>query len=109
MTKNYRDAPSNKNKKVEHWTGMKVPKRTAATELGELDARAELQHRAQALANAKTDKQRDTALNRLRSSFSSFEKMKEESPLGKEMGYKRRITRKRGGKIMQGYKAGGKV
>ena len=106
-----------KEKKVGHWTGMKVPPRTGATQLGDVDVKAELQHRAQALANAKTDKQRDTALNRLRSSLSSFEATKEESPVGKEMGYKRRVTRKRGGtvshksggKVMQGYKAGGKV
>jgi hypothetical protein len=114
----HRDSPKRKTTaKEKHWSGMKVPKRTAATELGDVDAKAELQHRAQSLANAKTDKQRDTALNRLRSSLSSFEEMKEKSPVGKKMGYKRRITRKRGGlvsrrgggKIMQGYKAGGKV
>jgi len=106
-----------KEKKVDHWTGMKVPKRTAATQLGDVDARAELQQRAQSLANATTDKQRNTALNRLRSSLSSLEETKEKSPLGTKMGYKRRITRKRGGtvsrrgggKIMVGYKAGGKV
>ncbi len=93
--------------KTEHWTGMKVPKRTAATELGDVDVGAELRHRAQALANAKTDKARDTALNRLRSSLSSFEKMKEKSPVGKSMDYKARITRKGGGTVKK--KAGGTV
>ena len=106
-----------KKKKGEHWTGMHTPPRTAAHELGALDARAELRARSQAIANAKTDEERNKAINRFRSSLASFEEMKEKSPIGKEMDYKARVTRKRGGtvsrkkggKIMQGYKAGGKV
>ena len=106
-----------KKKEGEHWTGMHTPPRTAAHELGDVDFRAELRQRGQAIADAKTDKERDRAINRFRSSMASFEKMKERSPIGKKIDYTARVTRKRGGKvsrkrggkIMYGYKTGGKV
>ena len=108
-----------KKKKGEHWTDMHTPPRTAATELGDIDANAEWHARARDIERAKTPREMNKAINRLIGSVTSFEEMKAKSPRGKETGYKARVTprqrkggsvsRKRGGKIMQGYKAGGKV
>jgi hypothetical protein len=91
------------NKFKKHWTGANVPKLNksgkAALQMGDTEAILEMKNLARDIVKAKDNKSLDKAINKQRKSLVSFEEMKEKSPEGKKINYKRKINRSMGGKV----------